>query len=177
MKSAPIILILAATISAATSASAQKPPAPKLFQKMIDCRSISDNAQRLACYDQSVGDLQAAEARKEVVVVDREQMRETRKSLFGFTLPKIGLFGGDKAEEEIAAQDVNSIEGSIQSARSIAGDRWSLVLANDAGTWETMSPIKFEPRSGQAISISKAAMGSYLGRFGSNRGVRFRRVN
>jgi len=167
-------IFAAAAMLSATAAAAEKPRnRPELFSKVIDCRSITDNTQRLACYDQSVGALEAAEQRKDVVVVDREQMRETRKSLFGFTLPKIGLFGGGREE---AQEDVSEIQTSIGSVRQIASDRWSLVLP-DAGTWETMTPVKYEPRAGQKIRISKAMMGSYLGSFGSNKGVRFRRVD
>ena len=175
MNYAPVTTIFAAAaMLSATAAAAEKPRnRPELFSKVIDCRSITDNSQRLACYDQSVGALEAAEQRKDVVVVDREQMRETRKSLFGFTLPKIGLFGGGREEAE---EDVSEIQTSIGSVRQIASDRWSLVLP-DAGTWETMTPVKYEPRAGQKIRISKAMMGSYLGSFGSNRGIRFRRVD
>lgn len=176
MNHVPVTTVLAATaLLVATAGAAEKPRnRPELFNKVIDCRSITENAQRLACYDQTVGALEAAEQRKDVVVVDREQMRETRKSLFGFTLPKIGLFGGGK--EEVDEEDVSEIQTSIGSVRQIASDRWSLVLP-DAGTWETMTPVKYEPRAGQKIRISKALMGSYLGSFGSNKGVRFRRVD
>lgn len=162
------ILSLAAAVPAAGATGR-----PELFSKLVQCRSIADPGQRLACYDAQVGALDAAEEKKDVVVMDREQVRETRRSLFGFALPNIGIFGGKKE----VVEDVDKIDGTIATARPIAGDRWSIVLANDAGTWETTSPVRFDPRAGQAIHISKAAMGSYLGSFGSNKGIRCRRVN
>lgn len=146
---------------------------PELFRKLVECRSMVDPAQRLACYDAQVGALDVAEKKKDVVMMDREQVRDTRRSLFGFPLPNIGLFGGRKE----VVEDVDEIEGAIATARSLPNGQWSLVLAGNAGTWETTVPLKFDPRSGQKINISKAAMGSYLASFGSNRGVRCRRVN
>lgn len=158
----------------ALPATAQRPhDRPDVFAKLIDCRQIAENAQRLACFDRAVDALDAAERRKDVVVVDREQMRHARKSLFGFTLPRIGLFGGGKEEVEA---DVSAIDGTIATVRRISSENWSIGLGDDAGIWETMAPIKFDPRVGQKIHISKATMGSYLGSFGSNKGVRFRRV-
>jgi len=146
---------------------------PELFAKLVECRSLADPTQRLTCYDTQVGALDAAEKKKDVVMMDREQVRETRRSLFGFSLPNVGLFGGKKE----VVEDVGEIDSTIISAQPIANDRWSLVLAGEAGTWETSSPVKFDPRAGQKIHISKATMGSYLGSFGSNRGIRCRRVN
>lgn len=167
-----MVLASAAALLIAQAATAQERPSA-LLGKVIECKSIADPGKRLSCYDTQVDALDAASKRREVVVVDREQMKETRKSLFGFTLPKIGLFGGEDKEE---LEGVDEIESTIASVRTIGNERWSIVLTKDAGTWETMSPTRFDPKAGQEIHISKAAMGSYLGRFGSNRGIRFRRV-
>jgi len=150
---------------------------PELFRKLIDCRAITDSAQRLACYDTQVSALDVAEKKKDLVVVDRAQMKETRKSLFGFTIPKFGIFGsgGDK---EMKADDISEIDAVVEAARPIASGNWSITLAKDAGTWETMNALDQPPKSGDKVHIKKALVGSYLGSIGNlNRGVRFRRVN
>jgi len=171
-----ILAIASAALALASAASAQKTAdRPELFRKLIDCRAITDSAQRLACYDAQVGALDVAEKKRDLVVVDRAQMRETRKSLFGFALPNFGIFGG-KADKEIQAEDVSEIDTTLTSARVIAGGNWSLVLANGAGTWETMNPLDLTPKSGDKVHIKKGLMAGYLGSVGYNRGVKFRRV-
>jgi hypothetical protein len=166
--------LLVMGIALASAAAAEKPRnRPELFNKLLDCRAIADNAQRLACYDQSVGAIEEAEKKKDLVVVDRKEIRETKKSLFGFTLPKIGLFTGDKDDDK---DEINEINSTVEIARMVKGGDWSLRLANDAGTWETNSSISVAPRPGDKVRIKKASLGSYLGQVGINRGVRFRRV-
>jgi len=157
------------------AAAAEKPRArPELFDQLIGCKTISDAPRRLACYDQSVGAIEEAERKQDLVIVDRGQIRETRKSLFGFSLPRIGLFGGGK--DEGGKDEISEIQSIVASVRSVRGGDWSLRLADDAGTWETISPVTVAPRAGDKIRIRKAALGSYLGQVGINRGVRFRRV-
>src|SRR5215203_4368662 len=90
-------LILASLAALAPAAPAETPRnRPELFARLIDCRTIPDAGQRLDCYDRSVSAIEAAEKSNELVVVDRREIRETKRSLFGFTLPRISLFSGDK---------------------------------------------------------------------------------
>lgn len=169
-------IILATALAVAAPASAEKArERPELFRNLLNCRAVADNAARLACYDQSTSALEQAEAKKDLVVVDRKEIRETRRSLFGFTLPKIGLFGGGDKEEGDDKDAVTELLSSVQAARMIGGGNWSLNLA-DGGTWETMSALSDAPRAGDKVRIKKASLGSYLGQVGINRGVRFRRV-
>ncbi len=167
-------LSLVVGITLASAAAAEKPRnRPELFNKLLDCRAIADNAGRLACYDQSVGAIAEAETKKDIVVVDRKEIRETKRSLFGFTLPKIGLFTGDKDDDKDEVEEINS---TVEIARMVKGGDWSLRLAGDAGTWETNGDLKADPRPGDKVKIRKASLGSYLGQVGLSRGLRFRRV-
>lgn len=169
-----MILSLAGATSATTAA-----PRPQLLVKLVECRAISDSAQRLACYDAQVSALDAAEKKRDVVVMDRAQVRETRRSLFGFSLPSLNLFGGGaKDDKNDAAEDVTEINSTVVSAHPLRGSGWTIVLANGAGTWETGDSLSRDrPEAGAKVHIKKALMGSYLGSVGYNQGVRFRRVN
>lgn len=167
-------LILASLAALAPAAPAETPRnRPELFARLIDCRTIPDAGQRLDCYDRSVSAIEAAEKSNELVVVDRREIRETKRSLFGFTLPRISLFSGDKNDDK---EEISEIESIVETARTVKGGDWSLRLANDAGTWETGSEVAVAPRAGDKVRIRKASLGSYLGQVGINRGVRFRRV-
>lgn len=169
-------ILMASVIAFAAAATAEKTrEQPELFRNLLNCRGIADNAARLACYDQSAGALEQAEAKKDLVVVDRREIRETKKSLFGFTLPKLGLFGGGDDEKDEQKDEMTQLESTVASARAVGGGRWSLRLAS-GGTWETMSTLNAEPRAGDKVRIRKASLGSYLGQVGIDRGVRFRRV-
>lgn len=167
-------LFLVIAMGLAPAAPSQTPRhRPELFGKLIDCRAILDNGQRLACFDQAAAAVDAAERNKELVVVDRREIRETKRSLFGFTLPRISLFSGDRNDDK---EEITEIQSTVETVRAVKGGDWSLGLANDAGTWETGSDVVVAPRASDRVRIRKASLGSYLGQVGMNRGVRFRRV-
>jgi hypothetical protein len=169
-----------AILSFASAALATAPAArPELLVKLVECRAITDSKQRLACYDAQVSALDTAEKKRDLVVLDRAQVRETRKSLFGFTLPNFGMFGPhrDKDDKEIVVEDVTEIESTVASARGSRSGDWSIVLTGGAGTWVATDNLSVAPRQGDKVIIRKAALGSYLGSVGYNHGVRFRRVN
>ena len=69
------------------------------LQKVLDCRAIVDNQARLACFDVSAKQLEDAAASGDITIVDREEMRRTRRGLFGFSLPGLGIFGSHKGED------------------------------------------------------------------------------
>ena len=78
------------------------PGRAQLFQRLVDCRAIKETADRLACYDREVASLDAAERSKDVVIVDKEQVREAKRTIFGLALPRIKLFGGDDDADEVS---------------------------------------------------------------------------
>ena len=43
-----------------------KTATPKLFEEVVNCRTIQDSAQRLACYDRSVAALDTAQKSNEL---------------------------------------------------------------------------------------------------------------
>lgn len=171
-KTIGLIAISAALISSA-SAWAQKAPRPAQFQKLVDCRPIADQAQRLACYDREVAAMDAAEVREELVVIDRAKVRSARKTLFGLAVPDLGIFGGGDDEE-----GVNRIEAKITSAGRNADGRWTFRLADGARWVQADSrELTIDPSPGQPITIRKAAMGSFLANVNKQVAIRVRRVN
>jgi len=104
--------VLIAALSAPPILAAPAPAAPtdraKELQQLIECRKLTDPTQRLACYDQAATVLDQAEAKGDIVVVNREQARKVRRQAFGFTLPSISLFErGEKPEE------INTVQGKV----------------------------------------------------------------
>jgi hypothetical protein len=85
---------------------------PAIYTDLVACKDIAESTARLACYDEKVTALQTAQSSNQVVIADREQVREARRGLFGLTLPRIKLFDGDGDEGD----QIEAIDGVIQSA-------------------------------------------------------------
>ncbi|MDB5737453.1 MAG: hypothetical protein JWO65_1121 [Sphingomonas bacterium] len=164
-------------------ATAVRPdPAPAAtFDALLACHSIADPQQRLACFDGNAAQLQDAQAKHDIVVVDREQMRRTRKSLFGFTLPSLDLFGdhAGKAPKPSGGgdDDVKEITEPVKSAHQDGMGNWTVVLASGATWQQTEGMIALAPKPGTDVTIKRGALGSYFMRVGSQPGVKARRAS
>jgi hypothetical protein len=165
---------VAAAVALASLAGQAAPPQERAgsLARVTACRDIADGAARLSCYDAAVSALDSAERQGEVVVMDRAQIGEARRQLFGFEMPALPrLFGPTEGVAEI-----NSIETTLQSATQVADNRWVFRLA-DGGVWRQIDSdsIRHRPRQGDAVRVRKASLGSFLLTVGDSRAVRVRR--
>ena len=173
----PVILFaaLAAALSSGSVAAAKtsKPPArPEAFEALVRCRAIADAGQRLQCFDAAAAAMEQAAEKRELVVVDRKQVRETKRSLFGLDIPNLNPFGGGPDDE---AEAVNSIESVVASSYRDGDGKW-VVRLQDGGTWaQTDDKPLLRPRAGDKIKIVRASLGSYMMRVASQPGVRVKR--
>ena len=170
------LLAAAFAFAAPTAAAqAQQPPAerPAALSRVVQCRSIASTEERLACYDREVAAMDAAEASRELVVMDRQQIRRTRRSLFGLSLPNLGIFGDDNEDEEEASR----IESTVASASQNGAGKWVIELADGARWVQSDSRnLSIEPRRGHSVRIRRAAMGSYLANVNGQTAIRVRRL-
>ena len=104
--------------------------------------------------------------------MDRGQLREARRSLFGFSMPKLPFFSGDQS----AADTPDQIETTIKSAWDLGYGKYRIKVTEGDGVWETTEETNHEPRSGQKIVIRRGPLGSYFLRINGNVGVKGRRV-
>lgn len=173
---AAAVLITAGAAGQAKERAADKPPeTPALFRQLTDCRAIADAAQRLACYDRQVAALDAATQSREIVIADKQQVRQARRGLFGFTAPLgrlLGIGGGDDDAEEI-----KRLETTVTEVRRTREGALKLVFGEN-GTWEQIDTRSFglTPRVGNKAVISKGALGSYIISVDGMPGIKFRRV-
>lgn len=169
------MLLLPVLAAAATPAAArdkdEAPARPAQIQKLYDCRTLADAAQRLACFDREAAALEAAEAAREISFADRASIKKARRGLFGFTLPKIDLFGGDDDADEI-----KSLETKLKSASMDRSGKYRLVMEDDA-VWVQIdtTALPRQPKPGQNVLIKKATMGSYFVSVDGQRSIRMRR--
>ena len=165
---------LAAVGLFALPASAQQAPPPSpLVSALAACRAVTDEGARLACYDKASEALTGAAARGDIAVVDRDQVRKVRRSLFGFAVPKFPFF----ARKDDKDDEPKEITSTVQGFAFAGNGRFRVVIADNYGTWETTesAPLN-DPKPGTKVTIKSGVMGSYFMQVGKQRWVRARRV-
>jgi hypothetical protein len=139
-------------------------------QRLMDCRSIADAQQRLACFDKEAASMSAAIASKDLVFVDKEKARAAKRSLFGFSIPNFGgLFGGGDDE-------ISQIESTVtRTARNVDGG-WVIYLA-DGSVWsQTDDWPGLDPRPGKKVVVKRAALGSFRLSIPGQNGIKVKRI-
>lgn len=165
-------LLAAAAAPAAAVAQPKGEGRAQIVQELSDCRKITDNAQRLACYDKTAASLEQAEAKGDIVVVDREQARKVRRQAFGFALPSISLF--EKGETK---EDLENVAGVLDSARMNGASKWVIKL-QDGAVWVQVdnNELHRTPKPGATVKIRQAALGSFIMTIDNGGGIRVKRV-
>lgn len=167
--------LLASGVFGVGDAAAQAVPAPgraAIVERLTACRAISDPGARLACFDRESAVLDQAERAGDVVVVDREQVRETRRALFGFSMPSLAVFDRGAAPERIEA-----LTTTLRSARQVGGrGPWLFELENGA-VWRQIDDETLGTRAtpGSAVVVRSGAIGSFLLSVNGARSLRVRR--
>jgi len=163
---APIVL------PAAAHAQPKGEARSAMLQKLIDCRKLTDEAARLACYDQATIALDQAEAKGDIVVVDREQARKVRRQAFGFSVPSLTLFERGESQEEL-----ENATGVVDVARVNGAGKWVIKL-QDGAVWTQVDSNEMfrDPKPGMNVKIRQASMGSFLMTIDNMRAFRARRT-
>jgi hypothetical protein len=169
-------LIGAAMLVESAGVAAKQPkdaPPPPQVTALLACRTIADSEQRLACYDKNAATIGDAVAKHELVVFDKESVKQTKRGLFGFSIPNLGIFGDDDDEVEI-----KQIDGEIVSTGFNADGGYIFRLA-DGSRWSQMDskPVALEPVSGDKVVVKKGALGSYFLSVAKQPGVKVKRIN
>lgn len=153
---APIVLI-ACTAAPAVAKDKEAPPRPAQINELYACRDIADSTARLACFDREVGELSAADQAREITFADKETVKKTRRGLFGFTLPSLGLFGGDDDADKI-----ERVETTIASVADGA-DGYRMEMA-DGSLWVQTDGkrMPLRPRIGQKVEIKSGTLGTFF---------------
>lgn len=146
----------------------------EVLQKLIDCRSIKNDAERLSCYESQTAKIEDAEAKKDVLVIDRAQAEKSRRENFGLPPKNEPFVGLGKGSQPNGASDIRS---KIQEARLLKSGKWVLILEDGARWFQTDSETIRDPKPGQDVRIRKAALGSYFANVNGQAAMRVRRVD
>jgi hypothetical protein len=175
VRARPAVLFLAGAaglIAAGTAAPALAQEADYLAA-LKACRAIEDEDDRLACYDAKVGAMVSASEAGDVRIVDREDVRRTRRQLFGFTVPDLDILEGDEQDKETS----ELLETTITSARQLTNKAWRFTTAEGA-VWEiSNAPPRLAPiKANDKVVFKKAAMGYFFIRINGQMGVKGKRI-
>ena len=171
-------LISVLTLGAVASSPAAT-SATTALQKVIACHGVTNDQQRLACYDGAVSELLAGAqggaspaAADDVMVISKEQARNARRQAFGFDLSALSIFDrGEKPEV------IDKISITVLRAYQTGAGRWIIDMDNGS-TWEQTDDerVWHGPSKGSKADIRKASMGSSFINLDGQRAIRARRV-
>ncbi|MBL0923285.1 MAG: hypothetical protein IBJ12_02310 [Sphingomonadaceae bacterium] len=143
---------------------------PQVYTELVGCKTIADSAARLACYDAAAAKMQQAADAKDIVILDRAEVRKTKRSLFGFLLPKLPFFDNDQEDE------FTTIETTFSSVTPVGYGKYQFTIPEGA-VWETTEPTQSVLREGRKVKIKRGAIGGFLMQVGNGGYVRVKRVS
>ena len=141
------------------------------------CAEIVDDAERLACYDDTVGRFEAAEAAGEVTTISRSEVAELEKDSFGFALPSLPRIVmpkfGDGEDEGL-----DSVTLAVSDVKRLKYENLRVTLENGQ-VWEQTDGkrVQFSKRLGvESAEIKRAALGSYKMKLDGGSSFRVKRI-
>ncbi len=180
VRRACVTATLAVGLLVPTAAAAQEAPSERVdhVRSLKECRANTDPNERLACLDKAVDDVIVAAEAGELRFVDREDIRQTRRRLFGFSLPRIGLFGGGDHDDREDPEDVDMLESRITSIRYLSRDSFTFRIEEGDAVWQiNEAPTRLRNvKPGAQVVFKRAALGSYFIRIDGQTGVKGRRI-
>lgn len=161
----PALTVISLSLLVGSGPSLAQPSPGNPMAPVYACLSVSEDSERLACFDAAVASLQTRESIGEVQTVDVAAIESIEKEAFGFALPSLpSLFrsqSGDAAERE----SVSEITSAVKSARIQGVTGKVIVVLENGQTWEQTDTIKvnsFALRKAKEARVRKAALGSYM---------------
>jgi len=145
---------------------------PQIFRALVDCKRLTDPGARLACYDKGVSALEQAALKHDVVIADREMIREARRAQFGYTLPSLRIFGG--GEEDA----VTNVQSKVKSARDLGMGLVRFTI-EEGSVWEQTESktLGMDPKPGTKVVIKAHAFGRYTATFEGQAAINVRRIH
>jgi hypothetical protein len=143
-----------------------------LLGKAVDCLSVKEAAERLACLERSVRALDEAERGRQIVVVDKPQVEADKRARFGLPQASKPILAPVKSEQA----DLKEVAGSIRTADRDRFQKWVFTL-EDGSKWQQTDDADLGrwPKAGSAVLIRRAALGSYLMKVDGQRWLKVRR--
>ena len=174
---ATALALIAITVTGG-EASAQSGSADAILQSFSKCRSISVVEAQLDCFDKAAQALEKAVKTHDVTITNRQEVRSAQRSLFGFNIGRIALFGtgGDRSDESMKRDVFDRLDTTIVSTQQVANGNVQLRVAEGGAVWVSTDAMPFPPHAGTKVSIRRGALGNYFINVEGQRSVRGTRL-
>lgn len=170
-----VVAVAAALAGGSALAAPAAPPRADRWQAIVECRRETNDKSRLACMDAAIAAAEAAEANRELVIVDRKRAEAEDRSRFGLT-------GGETLAQAVTkplkpARIRNYDSTVLRAFQSSYLKEWIFWLA-DGSVWRQHGDdeIYREPKQGSTVSISRGALGTFFLVVDRGFAVRVRRI-
>jgi hypothetical protein len=165
--------VVAAALCASPVFAAEKDVSrPKVYTDIVACRAVTDAAARLSCFDAAAKALEDATENRQIVTLDQNDVRRTKRSLFGFAVPNIPFFGESDAQQK---EEFKEIEGELANVRALPYGNYQFTVP-DAGTWQTTEAVSIILKNGKKFKIKRSTLGGYM-LVVNTTGIRVKRVS
>ncbi|HWE45484.1 MAG TPA: hypothetical protein VG407_05600 [Caulobacteraceae bacterium] len=174
---APALALALAALAASPLLAKDKRQGPEVgraqaLQDLAHCRTITEDAARLACFDKAAATFDEAEASGDIVVVDKAQAKEVKRQAFGLNLNgALGIF-----DRGIHAEKVDSVALTVAEAHQDGYGKW-IITTSEGQIWRQIDsdPLDEAPRKGQEAVVSQGSLGSFFIKVGHDRSIRAHR--
>ena len=139
------------------------------MQRLMACRAIAVADQRLACFDREAAVVDRRSRTRDIVMVDKQNVRAAGRSLFGFSIPNFGgLFGGEG--------EISQIDGTIRSTGRNLDGGWVITL-DDGSIWsQTDDWPGLDARPGRKVNVKRGSLGSFWLTIAGGNGIKVKRI-
>lgn len=139
---------------------------PASTDAVYACASENDDMARLACYDDAVGRLKAAEEAGEVTTISKAEVEEVQRDAFGFSLPslpKLAMprFGNSDSDDDGTIKSVTTAVTNVKKSK-ING---LTVTLENGQVWQQTDGrrVSYSKRKGvKEAEVKKASFGSFM---------------
>ena len=175
----PVMVGMIAASLVLTGPASSKPAEPHadraaVLQALTDCRKITEDTARLACYDKAAGAFDQAESQGQVVVIDKEQVKAVRRQAFGFNLPTLRIFDRTTKNEE----GMDRVDLEVANANHDPEGHWVFTATNGAVWRQTDSQmIPNDPHAGSKLLVKSGVLGAFFCKVDGQLQVRCQRVS
>ncbi len=152
------------------------PKANGYLESLKACQRLSEPGARLSCFDSAAATMVEASEAGDMKIVDRQDVRETRRKLFGFSLPDLGIFGGgdDKQDEEDEFEQIETTIAAVSGSHATG----YLLRTAEGAVWriDDVPRRLLTPEVGDKLLIKNGALTSFFLRINDRGGVKGVRV-